>query len=282
MTKLLFTLFFLINVTVFSQVKSPLVKIWETDTIYSGAESVAYDPKRDVLYVSNYTEGVKNGGSYGDHTISKVSSKGKLITLKWITNLTTPTGICVFNDNLYIVERFGVVVYDLGKNKIATKYYIKTPDFINDVSVAKDSSIYVSVSNNDIIYRIKNRVVEEWLNSKEISRPNGILCDNDLLIVGANADSTLRAVNFSTKKVTTVAQLKKGVIDGIKKYKDGYLVSFFEGNLFEVKNSGEVIELINTRAAKINIADFEYIESKKQVIAPSLRTNKLVAFQLPN
>lgn len=263
-----------------AQVKLPFVKLWETDTLYSGPESVAYDTKRKVLYVSNYSQSVKNGAAYGNHFISKVSIDGKLLDRTWVGNLTTPTGICIANDKLYIVERFGIVVYDLDKNKVVDKFYIKTPDFINDVSVGKDSSIYVSVSNSDLIYRIKNRVVEEWLNSKEISRPNGILCDNDKLIVGANYDSTLRVVDIATKSIKKLAQLKKGVIDGIQKYSNGYLVSHFEGNLFFISNEGDVKELINSRAEKINIADFEYIESKKIVIAPSLRTNKLVAFQL--
>lgn len=280
MKKTLLLLFLIIAVVAKAQVKLPFIKLWETDTVYSGPESVAYDTKRKVLYVSNYSQGMKNGMAYGSHSISKVSTDGKMLDRAWIGNLTTPTGICIANDKLYIVERFGIVVYDLDKNKISDRFYIKTLDFINDVSVGKDSSIYVSVSNSDLIYRIKNRVVEEWLNSKEISRPNGILCDNDKLIVGANADSTLRIVDIPTKNVKILAQLKKGVIDGIQKYTNGYLVSHFEGNLFFVSNTGEVKEIINSRAEKINIADFEYIESKKTVIAPSLRNNKLVAFKL--
>jgi len=255
------------------------IKLWETGEIYKAPESVAYDSKRGFLYISNYTQGLKTGSSYGDHSVSKANLQGEILEFDWIKNLTTPTGICIFNDKLYIVERFGIVEYDLKANKISNKILIKTTNFLNDITVDSDGRIYVSESDSNVIYRIKDREVEKWLDSVAISRPNGILFDNGKLIVGVNGDNYLKAVNISNKEIVEIAHLGPGIIDGIKKCGEDYLVSHFLGNLYLVKPSGEVKELLNTRDAKINIADFEYIEDKELIVIPALWNNKLIGYR---
>ncbi len=256
------------------------VKLWETDEIFKAPESVVYDGKRGFLYVSNYTGGLKNGLPYGEQSISKVNLKGEIIKFDWIGNLTIPTGICIFDDKLYIVERFGVVEYDLKADKISDKFYIKTSKFLNDITVDSDGGIYVSESDSNLIYRIKNKSVEKWLDSEEISRPNGILFDDGKLLVAVNSDNYLKAVNISNKQITKIAHLGPGILDGIKKCGDGYLVSHYLGNLYLVKPSGQVTELLNTRDAEINIADFEYIADKDMVVIPALKQNKLLSYRL--
>ena len=88
----------------FVKVNAQPVKLWETGEIYRGPESVAYDSERGFLYVSNYTGGVKTGTSYGDNSISKANLKGEILEADFIKNLTMPTGICIANDKLYVLE----------------------------------------------------------------------------------------------------------------------------------------------------------------------------------
>jgi sugar lactone lactonase YvrE len=259
--------------------KAEPVKLWETDEIFKRPESVAYDGERGFLYISNLGS-LKNGMPYGDQSISKVDLKGNIIKFDWIGNLTRPTGICINGDKLYIVERFGVVVYDLKADKVSDKFYIKTSYFLNDVTVDSDGGIYVSESDTNVIYRIKGRNVEKWLDSEEISRPNGVLFDNGKLIIGVNSDNFLKAVDVSSRQITKIAELGPGTIDGIKKCGDEYLVSHFSGNLYLVKPSGQVTELINTRDAEINIADFEYIPDKDMIVVPAMRKNKIICYRL--
>lgn len=256
------------------------VKLWETGEVFKRPESVAYDGERGCLYISNFTGGPKNGLPYGQHYISKVNIEGEIIKLDWIDNITAPTGICIAGDKLYIVERFGVVEYDLKTDKVSNKYYIKTSKFLNDVTVDSQGLIYVSESDTNTIYRIKKSSVEKWLNSERVSRPNGILYDEGKLIVAVASEPSLKMVNISDKKVTKIADLDEGILDGIKKCGDGYLLSDYLGSLYLVKLSGEVTELINTREAKINIADFEYIPDKDMVISPAMGSNKLICYQL--
>jgi sugar lactone lactonase YvrE len=263
----------------FVKADAQAVKLWETGEIYTRPESVAYDSKRGCLYISNCNGNVKTGTSYGDQTVSKADLQGNIIEFDFVKNLTKPTGICIFDDKLYIVERFGIVIYDLSENKIADKIYIKTSYFLNDITVDTEGGIYVSESDTNVIYRIKDKNVEKWMNSREISRPNGILYDNGKLIVGVNSDNYLKAVNIANKKVNNIALLGPGIIDGIKKCGDNYLVSHYMGNLYMVKPDGEVTELINTRDEKINIADFEYIADKHLIVIPALRNNKLLGYK---
>jgi sugar lactone lactonase YvrE len=265
----------------FSSAFARAEKLWETDEVYKGPESVAYDSERGFLYVSNYTEGVKTGGFYGQHCISKANLNGEIIKFDWIGGLTTPTGICISNNKLYIVERFGVVVYDLEADKVAGKIYIKTTNFLNDITVDPAGNIYVSESDTNVLYRISDGKVEKWMDSEAVSRPNGVLYDNGNLIVGVNSDNYLKAVDVSTKKVSNIAELGPGIIDGIKKCGDGYLVSHYLGNLYFIQSSGRVRELINTRNEEINIADFEYIPDRNLVVIPALKDNKLLGFSIP-
>lgn len=260
--------------------KAEPVKLWETDEVFKRPESATYDSERGFLYVSNFTGSPRNGMPYGQHYISKVNLKGEVIKLDWIDNITAPTGICIAGDKLYIVERFGVVEYDLKADKVSNKYYIKTSKFLNDVTVDSQDGIYVSESDTNTIYRIKNNSVEKWLDSEEVSRPNGILFDDGKLLVAVNSDHYLKMVNITDKKVTKIADLGEGILDGIKKCGDDYLVSDYMGSLYLVKLSGEVDELINTREAKINIADFEYIPDKDMVISPAMGSHKLICYRL--
>jgi hypothetical protein len=264
----------------FTNVHAQLVKLWEVSDVYKAPESVAYDSKRGCLYISNYTQRMKTGVRYGAHFISKANLQGQVLDLEWLGNLTSPLGICIFEDKLYIVERFGVVVYDLEADKVINKIYIKTANFLNDITVDNKGRIYVSESDTNVIYRIQNNQVETWMDSEAISRPNGVLYDNGKLIVGVNSDNCLKAVTIDTKEVTNIAHLGPGIIDGVKKCGKDYLVTLFMGNLLLVTPSGQVTELLNTREKNINLADFEYIEDKQLVVIPALWNNKLMGYQL--
>ncbi len=252
-----------------------LKKIWESDTIFKGPESVAYDENRNCLYISNYNRYPRDGMMYNEDCITKTDINGKILENKFVRGLTCPTGICVLKDRLYIVERFGVVVFNLQSNKVETRYRINDPEFINDVTVDTDGTIYISDSGSDIIYRIKDGKLEKWLINKEIDQTNGVLVDGDRLLVGVNADGSLKAVNINDMTISKIASLPPGIIDGIKKCSDGYLVSLYEGNLFQVRQGGEVEELLNTRNEQIFCADFEYIEEQNLLFIPALKNNKL-------
>ncbi len=256
------------------------VFLWETEPVLSGPESVVFDPIRNLLYVSNLRKERQSDVFYGQEFISKINLDGKVVDLRWIENLSEPTGMCIFNDQLYIVERFGLVVYDLKTDRVDRKIRIPSNGFINDVTLGADSTIYVSDSSTETIFTVKNDRVSTWYSHPEISHPNGILYHNGMLLIDVNGDSTLKALDVTTHELREIAQLEKGIIDGIKVIEDDYLVSFLEGSLYRITENGKVTEILNTRDLPIHMADIEYIENRKLLILPAIWQHKLVAYQL--
>jgi predicted alpha/beta superfamily hydrolase/sugar lactone lactonase YvrE len=253
--------------------------IWENDSLANGPESIVYDDIRKCCYVSNFGRFPSDGMTYSEDYISSFSLEGKLLQRKMVSNITAPTGLCLHNDKLFIVERFGVVVFDLKQNKIEARYRIRTNNFLNDIAVDSKENIYVTASDTNILYRIKDARVEEWLRSDQISRANGITADGDKLIIGICGDSFLKSISIADKKISTLASLGEGIIDGIKKYGDDYFVSHYGGRLYLVKTNGEFTEILNTTGEKISCADFEFIESQGLFVIPALQNNKVFLYK---
>jgi sugar lactone lactonase YvrE len=281
MNRTSYTIAVIFTILAHELLNAQLIKLAETDTIFKAPESVAWDSMRGCLYVSNYTAPLKEGSFYGRHSVSKVDLEGKMIEYNWITGLSCPTGICIAGNKLFIVERFGVVEYDLMNDRISNKYYIKTTDFLNDITVDNNGNLYVTVSGTAKVYKINDGKVELWLEDERIKDPNGILYDRGRLLIGVNSVGYLKTIDLYTREITDLAQMGEGIIDGIKKCGDGYLVSHFNGNLYYISPSGEVKELLNTRSEGIFQADFEYIPSKHLLIIPALWNNKLLFYSIP-
>ena len=77
-------------------------KLWETLANLKNPESVAYESKQHVLFVSNINGEPDQKDQNG--FISRVSpSNGSIIELNWITALNAPKGIAISNDNSNII-----------------------------------------------------------------------------------------------------------------------------------------------------------------------------------
>lgn len=257
-----------------------LEKVWETNTDFLFPESAVFDQERDLIYISNYVRNSDNGKRYGDAFISKILVTGEIKEFKWITNLTSPTGLTIAFDKLYIVERFGVVEYSLKNNSISNKWLINKAEFLNDIVIGLDTSIYVSDSKSNKIFRIKDNEVTTWIENDSIAETNGIQIKNNKLIVGVNSDNYLKSIDLTTKKIEKIAFLDEGIIDGIKLIGSDYLVSHYFGDLNIVSDNGDVKTILNTREDKIQCADFEFIAQDSLIIIPALRNKKVFAYKL--
>src|SRR5688500_2423506 len=79
-----------------------LVKLWETDSILKVPESVLYHAETNALYVSNIDG--KPGEKDSRGSIAKVSVDGKKIDNNWVTSLSAPKGMGIFNNVLYVSD----------------------------------------------------------------------------------------------------------------------------------------------------------------------------------
>jgi sugar lactone lactonase YvrE len=261
-----------------------LVKLWETEDVFKIPESVIYDPKEEILYVTSFNK--LRRGSENAGFISRLTLDGEVETLEWITGLDGPCGMDVRGKKLFVVESSGnLVEIDKKKGEINKRYPIPEKTFLNDVILDKSENIYVTDTTNDRegndIYRLKNGRIEVWKSGDEIFRSNGIYLHEKNLLVGNSGDGMLKTVGLEDGRVEVVTCLGAGIIDGIRVDGDGnYLVSQWEGRIYSVTPSGEVTELIDNMEARLNTADFEFIKKDGVLVVPTFLGNKVVAYRL--
>ncbi len=252
-----------------------LTKQWEIKNKFNYPESAVYDKKRDIIYISNYT-GESNG------FISKVKMNGEIEEVEWIKGIIRPTGICLYNDKLYVVGRANLIEIDIEKNSISNRFPFPSPAFPNDISVDENGSMYITDSGNEEIYKFEKGVVSEWLKNPELKQINGILVDKDKIIVGTSSDGSIKSIDSNTKEIKKIFSLGAGVVmDGIANDGNGnYLISDHAGRLFRVTSSGSSELLLNTKARPITLADFDYVVEKGLLIIPTLQDNRLILYKM--
>ena len=251
-----------------------LTKIWELQYKLQYPESVVYDKKRDIIYVSNF---FNNGNEF----ISKVKLNGEIETLQWMPGLNRPSGLFLNGDTLYTVDRTGLVKIDIVSGAVTGRFPIPGARFPNDVAMDAYGNIYISDSAANLIHRFSDDKFEIWLQSAETLEPNGLLVDGKKLIMGTSSDGCIRSIDLADKTVRRIACLgSDSIMDGLKSDgKGNYIVSDFNGRVFLISPSGEKTQLLDTRTPQRYCADFEYIQEKNLLIIPTLNDNRLVVYK---
>ena len=258
-----------------------LVKVWESDTTLRVPESVLFDHTTDIIYVANI-EG-KSDELDGSGFISQMSLDGKITNLRWATGLNAPKGMGLYRGKLYVTD-----VYRLVEINTATGQVEKTYDaidqknaFLNDVTVAKDGTVYVSDSRFDKIYRLKDGKWEVLVSGEQLNKPNGVLADGkESILVGSTKTGALRRLDLATLKMTTIADGMAATDGIVTDGKSGYFVSDWNGQVFFVDKNGVKENLLDTRTGKINSADIEYVKSRKLILVPTFFKNTVVAYHV--
>ncbi|MFC5409220.1 SMP-30/gluconolactonase/LRE family protein [Larkinella bovis] len=256
-----------------------LVKVWETDSTLKTPESVLYDPKGKVLYVANI---VGKGDSLdGDGFISKVSLDGKIENLKWTTGLNAPKGMGIHKNRLYVTDVYRLVAINLSNGQAEKTWDADDKKaFLNDVTIDKAGTVYVSDNRNNKIYRLKDDQWETWVDGGDINNPNGLLAvGTKKLMVGSTKIGALQEMDVETKKLTKLADGMANT-DGIVAVGKDFIVSDWNGRLFYITPDGQKQQLIDTRPEKVNAADIDYVPGKKLVVVPTFFRNKLVAYRV--
>jgi sugar lactone lactonase YvrE len=252
-----------------------LTKSWELPRKFRFPESVVYDRRRGLLYVSNYF-------LPGRGFISKVNPNGEVEELEWITGLNRPAGLWIFRDKLYAVDRANLIEINIDSDSIENRYSVPGAVFINDVAFDSEGNAYITDSQASAIYKFSNGEFEVWLQGNEIDDPNGLFVDRNKLIVGNSGDGCLKAVDLEDKKVSTIVCLGKGsIMDGVRPDgKGNYIISDYYGRVFLVSASGQKTELLNTKTPQLFCADLEYIPEQKLLVIPTLYDNRLMTYRL--
>lgn len=250
---------------------------WETDTVLSTCESVIYDKANDVLYVANIN-GKDPSAKDGNGFISKVTLDGKVSEPSWVKGMDAPKGMGIFNGKLYVSDIDRVHEIDIAAGKIAKTHAAAGAKFLNDITVDNSGNVYISDTGAGTIYRISDGAISVWL--ENIQSPNGLLAENNQLLVLGFESKALSAVDIASKQITQKADsIDNG--DGIEPIGDGsYLASSWNGLVHHISPDFKRTLILDTSGDQVNAADIEYIAEKNLLLVPAFFKNKVVAYEL--
>ena len=276
MKKYFFTII-LLFILVSSQAQHQLVKLWETDSTLKVPESVFFDGKNKVLYVTNI-DGKEPWGKDGKGSVGKIELDGKIIAVDWVTGLNAPKGMGLFKNKLYVADLTELVVIDIVKGEIIERIAVKDAAGLNDVSVDENGIVYVSDSKGRKVYAIENKNQIVLLDSSKLKGPNGVLKHKGILYV-LDAGTMYRMEK--DKSLTKIAEGMEGGTDGIEHVTaNEFIVSTWGGVVYYVNAGGTKQVLLDGREQKINSADIGYDAAKRIVYVPTFWRNSVVAYEL--
>lgn len=263
------------------------VMVWETEG-FMAPESVLHDAERDVLYVSNISGPPDEANGTG--FISKISSDGDVIDLKWVTGLDAPKGLVMDGNRLYVSDIDKLIEIDVATGKVTASHLAPDAKFLNDVAVDSAGSVYVSDMMDDAIYRLKDGRFDLWLRNKLLAAPNGLMVEGDDLLVAAWGEMTkgwetetpghLKRVSLQTRGVTSLGDATPvGNLDGLEPDGEGGYLStdWMAGGLFRIEPSGNAVQLLDLDQGS---ADLEFITARRLAIVPMMMEGKVVAYRI--
>ena len=255
-----------------------LKKKWESSQDFKTPESVYYYAEKNILFVSNING--KPLDKDGNGFISKLSLKGKILKLKWVTGLNAPKGMCVYNGKLYVSDINRVMEIDIESSKIIKKYSVKKAKFLNDIIIDNSGSVYISDMFTNKIYRIKDKKITSWLNSKLLNKPNGLYIEKGKLLVGTG--NSVIKVDLKNRKISVYIKNTAGIDGIVPDGKGNYIISDWKGSIHHIYTDKEKIKLLDTTPVEMNAADIEYIVEKKLLLVPTFFDNRVIAYTLKN
>jgi sugar lactone lactonase YvrE len=262
-------------------------RAWQA-TGLDGPESAVVDPGAGVLYVSN-VNGEANAAD-GNGYISKLSVQGEVQEKEWVTGLNAPKGLALHDGNLYVSDIDELVVIDTASGEITARHDAQGATFLNDVTAHEDGRVFVSDMMQNQIWKLEGDQFEMWLQDAALENPNGLLAEQDRLVVGAwgkpkedfstDVPGHLKAVDYESKEITSIGPGEPiGNLDGVESDgQGGYLVTdWFSGGLYRISEDGKAEMLMDLNQGS---ADHEFVESESIAVIPMMMDGTVDAYKI--
>ena len=248
---------------------------WKTDASLTTSESVAFDSKNNVLYVS-CIDG-KPDEKDGKGFIGKVSPDGKVLAAQWVSGLDAPKGLGIFKDNLYVADITKIVTINIPTGKVTGSVEVPGAKFLNDITVDKKGNVYASDTRTGKIHVLKDGKVDVFFESTEFKGVNGLLAlQNGMYVVDFPSGTNYKL--SADKKLTTVGKTGEGADGIVPLGNDEYLISSWHGEVYFINAKGESKKLVDTKEEKVNAADIEYDAKTKTLFVPTFFANGVTAY----
>ncbi len=198
---------------------------------FEGPEAVRYDEELDVFFVSCFV-GATSGDANG--YISKVSSDGKILELKFMTGtdeypFDAGRGMYITGDTLWVADHSGVHYFNKrsGDHIGFVDFSEFENGFINDITQGPDGYLYVTDTGGRAIYRIKDLKAELVMNELPVM-PNGIttLPSGELALAPWQGSPDIYQYNTETHMLSVFGQVAgSDNYDGIEYFQNGLITS---------------------------------------------------------
>lgn len=287
MNKILINTLFATSLALAGQIQAASFEpVWEASG-FKMPESVVYDSKRSQYYVSN----VNMKPMQQDHngSIGIIKDQGKTTVVEWVTGLSSPKGIEIHDDKLFIADVKELVVIDLEKAQISARYPAPDTILLNGIATT-NNQVFVSDWMGNAIYTLGDHGLELWFQDKALDNPNGLYVKEGYLYVGSwgtnpkpdfSTETTggLKRISLKTKKLEHLTDGKQWMnLDGLHAGENNTWLAtdFIKGDLLVINTEGDI-----TRREKLapSAADFFYNKQKNLVVVPFLMGNKVVAYR---
>ena len=274
-SNLLLICLFMIMVSCNQNNEPSLKMVWSTEPILKTPESIIYDSNNDVIYAGNMNEGTwrKDGDGY----ISILSKDGKMKVEKWITDLSNPKGMGLWEGKLFVADCDEVVEINISKGEITMRYKAETARTLNDIDINSEGKVFVSDSRRGDVYYVGDTSVIFWVKIEGQGGINGLYALKDSLLVGGDR---ITKVDYETGNQDPYIY-GTGDIDGIEWVGGNqYIVSDWNGIVRLVSPTSHPVILLNTKPDSINTADIEFIQKENILLIPTFFDNRVLAYKL--
>jgi sugar lactone lactonase YvrE len=260
---------------------------WQA-TGLDGPESAVLDAAAGVLYVSNVNG--EAAAADGNGYISKLSLKGEVEEKEWVTGLNAPKGLALHDGKLYVSDIDELVVIDTASGEITGRHKAQGATFLNDVTAHEDGRVFVSDMMQNQIWKLEGDQFEMWLQDAALENPNGLLAEEDRLVVGAwgkpkedfstDVPGHLKAIDYQSKEITSIGPGDPiGNLDGVEPDgQGGYLVTdWFSGGLYQISADGKAEMLMDLNQGS---ADHEFVEDENLAVIPMMMDGTVNAYKV--
>ena len=259
-------------------VKFELTRQWSTDPVFKTPESVFYDRANDVLYISNVNENPSQKDENG--FISRMAPNGENIEVKWIEGLSSPKGMAMIGNLLYVTDVDELVEINVDDGKITKRWPFEGSKMLNDIASDTDGSLYISDSNGNSLFKFKDGKYEKVM-TDGLNAPNGLIFTGDTLLLASMGSEDLAAINTSTmEKEVLTKNINKGDGIALTGREGRFLVSDWLGEVYMINPDLTKTSLLDTKDEEINAADITFIPETDILYVPTFSKNTVVAYKL--
>lgn len=271
------------------------------DVGFQGPSAVVVDTVADVYLVANV--GGVRGERDGNGFVSRLSPDGELLSLHWAEtgapgsdlNLHSPSGLAIRDESLLVTDLDCLRIFDRMTSEPRARECVVTADYLSDVDVGPDGSIYVLDSGlrlgsggemestgTDAVYRLvlgdegRSTTVAR---GDELGNPSAVAVGaRGIFVATSGTGEIFRLVPGQAR--TAVYPATGRNLSGIAFLPDGGFAfsSWSDATVFRVTGEGRVERLLENVPTPGGLA---YDPARNRLIVPVFEEDRVIFVELP-